>query len=79
LKASDNETLAVPKLNVVAVNQPLGLGDGFAIVPANHHLIVVPDGISRMVKVSPLSTSGKSLTSLSKGCARENRREHQAV
>jgi hypothetical protein len=47
----DNEAVTVPDLYVATVQKLLGLGDGLAIVLANHllkskEMIVVPDDIS---------------------------------
>jgi hypothetical protein len=58
----DNEAVTAPDLYVVIVQQPLGLGDGFAIVTANHlfksdEMLVVPDDIDPVLCHMPRTDS----------------------
>jgi hypothetical protein len=55
----DNEAVAAPDLYVVIVKQTFCIGDGFAIVSANHLLkpqevIVIPDDISPVLCHMPI-------------------------
>jgi hypothetical protein len=43
----DNEAVAVPDLYVVIVKQTFCIGDGFAIVPANHSCLRVAQKSAR--------------------------------